>query len=103
MREKQRYTRLIDKLSSFKADIEDILRQAEEVYQACQVSGYMTQKVAGKEAIDLTERLPSVAIQAVTLKLAAIKWISEQAALEETLYVDDDATIIKVVYSEVKD
>jgi len=103
MREKQRYTRLLDKLGTFRSDIEDILNQAEAVYQACQVDGYLTQKVAGKDAIDLLERLPSVAIQAVTLKLAAIKWITEQAALEDSIETDDDATTIKVVFSEVKE
>lgn len=92
---------VLKRLQEYKCDPESLLVQAETVYNMCLVEGILTEKVAGKDKIELLERLPAVAVQAINTKLAVVKWLVEQAEKEADISVSEPLTI-NVVYSEPK-
>ena len=71
------YTKTLKALKKHNAQPEDLIRQAEEVYQIALLDGVQTDKVAGRESVTLTERQPAVAVQALQAKLAVVKFCEE--------------------------
>lgn len=80
---KNLYNAALKALKKHSATPEDLLRQAEEVYQLCLIDGVETDKVAGKEFVTLLERTPGVAVQAINTKLAILKFCEEQMAKQD--------------------
>lgn len=72
------YSDALKKLKTYEATPEQLLAQAEEVYQLCLITGIETDKVAGKEFVTLIERTPGVAVQAINTKLAIVKFCEDQ-------------------------
>lgn len=87
---KARAKRLIDSVGEHSADLPDILRQLEEIRAAC-MEGIGQEKVSVKDGVlEVTERYPQVALQAVMGKLAVYKEISRLAEMQQ---VDTNVTV----------
>jgi hypothetical protein len=79
---KKRAKRLIESVAEYKADLPDILAQLEEIRQLC-LEGIPQEKLSVKDGVlELIERYPQVALQAVMGKLAVYKEISRLSEME---------------------
>lgn len=95
---KKRAKRLIESIAEYKADLPDILSQLEEIRQLC-IDGVYQEKVSVKDGVlEVRERYPQVALQAVMGKLAVYKEISRLSELES---LDPEITVdIQIVSLE---
>jgi hypothetical protein len=95
------YNNILQRLNEFNADPVSLLVEANEVYKATMQDGYINQKVAGRDMIELLERVPAVAVQAINLKLQVVKWLVEQA--DKEVVATDDGYTLTIVCKEPKD